>query len=164
MTNDPETLAARLTALEDRQEIADLISGYGPAVDALQGEAAAAIWTETGRYEVGEQWSFEGRDRIAALTGVEQHRNYVENGVGHVLSPHKIVVESDRARAFGYSMVVRHDAGDGWRIDRLSANRWEFARTPEGWRAVMRRAELLDGAAEAQALLGWAQGKESAHE
>ncbi|WP_010141986.1 nuclear transport factor 2 family protein [Oceanicola sp. S124] len=162
MTDRITLLAERLTALEDRQQIADLIAGYGPAVDSLDGAGAAAIWDRDGRYEIGSQWALDGQAQIAGLTEFDQHRGYVEQGVGHVLSPHKITVTGDRATAHGYSMVVLKDPAGGWRIDRLSANRWVFERTAEGWRARSRRAELLDGQAAAQALLGWSQEKDIA--
>ncbi|WP_323763979.1 nuclear transport factor 2 family protein [Marinovum sp.] len=159
MPESLDSLAARITALEDRQQIADLIAGYGPAVDACNGDAAAATWAEGGRYEIGANWCLDGRGEIAALTGFDAHQAYVSRGCGHVLSPHKITVDGRRARAFGYSMVVLHK-GDGWRIGRLSANRWVFEKGAAGWTATSRRADLLDGARAARALLDWAQPKE----
>lgn len=61
-----------------------------------------------------------------------------------------------RATAHGYSLVLLHDAASGrWVVERASANRWDFAKTAEGWQAVTRRADLLNGEAAAVALLTW---------
>lgn len=75
-----ETLTARITALEDRQAIADLIAGYGPAVNSLDGAGAAVIWARDGVYQIGPGWTFDGRAAITALPELPQHRGYVAQG------------------------------------------------------------------------------------
>lgn len=156
MTETPETLHARLSALEDRHAIADLIAGYGPAVDALDGDAAAAIWAADGTYRIGADLVLRGHADIAGIRQMSQHRGYVAQGCAHVLSPHKIVLDGERASAHGYSLVLLHDAATGqWRVERASANRWEFRKTAQGWQAVTRTADLLTGSDAARALLAW---------
>lgn len=41
--NDIDDIAARLRRLEDEHNIAQLIASYGPAVDAANADAAAAV-------------------------------------------------------------------------------------------------------------------------
>lgn len=158
----PDALTAltdRVTALEDRQAIADLIARYGPAVDSLDGAATAQIWAETGTYRIGGSL-LDGGAAIAGLVDFAQHRGYVEAGCGHVLSPHVITLHGPDAEARGYSMVIVR-AGDSWTIARLSANRWRFNKGATGWQAVARHGELLNGAQVARALLHWATPEES---
>ncbi len=65
--------------------------------------------------------------------------------------PH-VRVEGDTAVATCYQTLIMHREG-GYRIDRQSANRWELARTADGWRVTRRTNRLLDGSAEARELL-----------
>ncbi|WP_157966228.1 nuclear transport factor 2 family protein [Oceanibium sediminis] len=146
-----DTLETRLRAIEDRLAIADIIAGYGPAADALDEASLGADWAEDATYTAGEH-RFEGRAAIAGITGYATHQGYVAQGCAHVLGPHRIEVDGDTATARGHSVVFLHDA-PGWRAERVSANLWHFARTPEGWRITGRENRLLNGDAAAHALL-----------
>ncbi|WP_341862034.1 nuclear transport factor 2 family protein [Gymnodinialimonas sp. 57CJ19] len=158
MPESLEKLNERLTALEDRQTIADLIAGYGPAIDALDGDGAAAIWAADGTYDIGADVTLNGRAEIAGIAEMDQHRAYVTKGCAHVLSPHKIVVDGAFATAHGYSVVLLHDASTGgWMAERVSANRWAFRKENGTWQAVTRKACLLDGADVPRALLNWTE-------
>lgn len=156
MTTEIEKLEARLAALEDRAAIAELIAGYGPCVDALDGAGAAAAWAEAGTYEIGPAMTLRGQHEIAGIAAMDQHRDYVARGSAHILSPHKITLDGSTARAHGYSVVFLHEAKTGrWIAERVSANRWEFRKSADGWRVSERRVALLDGSAAASALLRW---------
>jgi len=75
-------------------------------------------------------------------------------GMGHIGTLPYVVIDGDRAVATGHAMVVLRD-GDGFRISRLSAARYEFARSADGdWQITQRRLHLLDGNSVAPALLG----------
>ena len=159
MSDALTALTARVTALEDRQAIADLIARYGPAVDSVDGAGTAAIWADTGIYSIGGT-VLDGGAAIAGLVDFPQHRAYVEAGCGHVLSPHAITLNGPTAEARGYSMVIARD-GDTWTIARLSANRWQLRKGEAGWQVVARHGELLNGSEAARALLHWAAPNES---
>ncbi|MCL4186250.1 MAG: nuclear transport factor 2 family protein [Rhodobacteraceae bacterium] len=146
-----EGIEARLAAIEDRLAIADLIAAFGPAADAGDGAALAALFTPDAVYE-GPDFRFAGRDALAALVGFPTHRDWMTRGVAHVLSPHNIAVTGDAATARGHSVVFLRD-GEGWTVARASANAWAFRRTTEGWRIAGRVNHPLDGSAEARALL-----------
>jgi hypothetical protein len=144
-------IAARLRVLEDESEIRRLVSAYGPAVDSGQAERAAQLWTESGAYDVGMA-VWEGHDAIIGMVHGEAHQGLIAHGVAHILGVPHIVVDGDRAVATCYSRVFRHLDGvyETWRV---AANRWELARTEEGWRATRRTTRLLNGSDEARQLL-----------
>ncbi len=140
----------RLRALEDRAEIAELISRYGPAVDSGDGDAARALWADDGTYTF-EDVTLDA-DGIRTLTEFPTHQGYMRAGCAHVISAPHITISGDTAVAITHSVVLIH--GDGrWEAERVSANRWELVRTADGWRVACRRNHLLDGDAKARALL-----------
>lgn len=146
-----DEVLARLRALEDRAEISELIARYGPHVDAGEGEGLGELWAAGGAYRVGNEYEFRG-DEIGSLTEISEHRALMARGCGHMLSAPTITVTGDTAVAINHSVVIARD-GDGWTVERLSANRWSFARTSEGWRVMLRENALLDGDEGARALL-----------
>lgn len=143
-------LERRLRALEDRAEIAELIAGYGPAVDSGEGDAVAALWTDDGTYQFDE--TVLDADGIRGLVEYDTHVEYMRRGCAHVLSAPRIEIDGDTAVAVTHSVVMLHD-GERWVGERVSANRWELVRTDAGWRAQRRQNRLLDGATAAQDLL-----------
>ncbi|MBX3530199.1 MAG: nuclear transport factor 2 family protein [Rhizobiaceae bacterium] len=154
MANADEKLAAlerRLAELEDRMAILQLIASYGPAVDGLDREGVAALWAEDGSYDFSGT-PLQGRDKVADLIDLDTHRAYVSAGSSHILSLPRVTVEGDRAVAVNYSQVFVKD-GASWRADRTSANRWDLARTADGWRVTKRTNRLLDGSPGARDLL-----------
>ena len=150
----PETLeflTLRLRALEDREEIRDLIARYGPLADMGDAPGVAALWREDGVYAVGGMGESKGSDAIAALIQSPIHRQLMSDGCAHVLSPVSIKVDGDHATACGYSCVFRW-TGEIWAAVRVSANRWELVRSNGGWAVLRRDNALLDGSAAAQRL------------
>lgn len=148
----PESIAERLRTLEDREAIRDLIARYGPLADAGDPQAVAALWSEDGSYTVGGMGEARGRSAIAALISGPLHQSLLDDGCAHVLTSPAIDLAGDSAVARCHSVVFRHEDGE-WAAVRVSANRWELARTSAGWRVVRRENALLDGAAAARALL-----------
>lgn len=148
----PESIAERLRTLEDREAIRDLIARYGPLADAGDPQAVAALWSEDGSYTVGGMGEARGRSAIAALISGPMHQSLLDDGCAHVLTSPAIDLAGDSAVARCHSVVFRHEDGE-WAAVRVSANRWELARTSAGWRVVRRENALLDGAAAARALL-----------
>ena len=151
-----ETLAsieARLAALEDREAIRRLIASYGPLADLGDAQAAAALWTEDGTYDIGTHGAHRGHRGIAALLESDEHRQLIAGGAAHILSAPLIDLDGDRATARTYSCVLRKN-GNVWVAHRVAANHWQLARTQAGWRVTGRVNRLLDGSAEARALIG----------
>ena len=144
-------LERRVSRQEDMIAILQLIAAYGPAVDRLDGEAVAALWREDGSYDYGAG-QLQGRAALHGVVDTPSHQAYVAQGCGHVLSLPQIRIEGDRAEAVNTSRVYLH-SGDGWKVERCSANHWLFERTAEGWRVLSRQNRLLDGQPQARALL-----------
>jgi hypothetical protein len=148
-------LSARVAALEDRLEIAQLLARYGPHVDSGAGERTAQLWTEDGVFDVPPMATWTGREQIAGMVDGEGHQGLIHNGVAHVLSPPRVVVEGDEARAWNHALHIRWDPeADRFWIFRTSANEWQFRRTPEGWRITSRETRTLDGDERAFGLFG----------
>ncbi|GAA4488032.1 hypothetical protein GCM10023171_26810 [Microbacterium panaciterrae] len=142
-------LERRLLALEDRAEIGELIARYGPAVDSGDGAAVAALWAPNGTYRFDDvELDATG---VRALVSYPTHMDYMERGCAHILSAPRISIDGDTAVAITHSAVMIHD-GTRWLGERVSANRWELRRLPEGWRVQRRVNRLLDGAPEARLL------------
>jgi hypothetical protein len=161
-----ERLEARLRALEDQLAIYQLMSAYGPLVDSGDAEATAALWVEDGVYDwgagappepgtpvkEGPAGAASGRAAIAAMVRGPYHQDIIQGGAGHVIGLPHVLIDGDRATAVSYSRLYRKD-GENFRVWRVAANLWEFARTPEGWRVTLRTNRVLDGGAEARDLL-----------
>ncbi len=147
-----ETLGRRLGALEDREDIRNLIASYGPLADSGDAEALAALWTGDGTYEVVGFARAHGHAAIAALIDGPVHRALMADGCAHMLGPVAIDLDGDCATARGHSVVLHHTAL-GFAVHRVSANRWALVRTQAGWRVAYRANALLDGTAAARILL-----------
>ena len=152
-----DDLPTRIRALEDREAIRDLIARYGPLVDSGDCAGAAALWTPDGSYDVGGFGLCHGRQEIAAILEGETHQALIAGGAAHLLSPPVIDLDGDRASARTYSVVFRHCDG-GWEAHRVSANAWTLVRTQEGWRVAHRVNRLLNGDAQARAVIGGLAG------
>ena len=134
-------LEARVHALEDELALYRLMTSYGPAADSGDGVKASEIWTDDGVYDADGPGVMPGRGAIAAMLADPGHQSMVP-GCAHLNHPVVIEIDGDRATAVGYSQVWRTDDGNH-RVFRLAANRWEFARTSEGWRVVRRTNRRL---------------------
>lgn len=150
MTNI-EDIAAQLRRLEDEHDIAKLIASYGPAVDAANADAAAALWAEDGTYDV-EAWNMQRRADVHAMVSSTSHRDLVANGCCHFIGPSVVTASGDAAVAVSESLVLVRD-GAGYRVWRATANHFELRRIEGRWRISKRTSRVLDGQPGAHALL-----------
>jgi uncharacterized protein (TIGR02246 family) len=142
-----EALARRVAALEDELAIHRLIVRYGLAVDVGDAEAAAAVFTEDGVYDIDGPLLMRGRAEVEAMVRGPRHQAMLPR-CAHQIGPAVVELDGDRAVATGYSRVyVRRDDGIG--IYRVSFNRWELERRDGAW-LIARRTTRLLGDAEAQ--------------
>lgn len=152
MSQTIEALAMRLQALEDREEIRQLVASYGPLADCGDADALAALWVEDGEYEIAGFATACGHGEIAALIEGSVHRELMAAGCAHLLGPVSVEITGDSAVARGHSVVFRHEGG-AFAAHRVSANRWTLKRTDAGWRVTHRANALLDGDDAARMLL-----------
>lgn len=146
----PET--DRLSALEDRDAIRELIARYGPMADCGDAAGVAALWWPDGVYAVAGFGEAKGHAAIAALIEGPEHQALMADGCAHILGPVSIDLLGEEAVARGHSLVVSHKP-TGFEIFRASANRWQLKKGPQGWRVVRRDNAALDGAVAARSLL-----------
>jgi len=142
----------RLTALEDREAIRDLIARYGPLADCGDAAGVAALWWPDGVYAIAGYDEAKGHAAIAALIEGTEHQALMVDGCAHILGPVSIDLLGEEAVARGHSLVVRQKA-TGFEIYRASANRWKLKKGPQGWRVVRRDNAALDGTTVARSLL-----------
>lgn len=146
-----DRLERRVRELEDEVAIAGLIASYGPLADSSQGDAVRDLWLEEGgTYEL-QGYHFTSADMAGTVTST-LHRRFVSRGSAHTLGPAMIRLDGDAAVAINYSVVFIHDNGH-WVAERVAANRWDLARTADGWRVRRRVNRLLDGGLDALAIL-----------
>lgn len=145
-------LEQRLQALEDREEIRQLIASYGPLADCGAAQDVAALWSEDGRYGVAGFADASGRDEIAGLIDGAYHQQLMADGCAHLLGPVAIDLSGDSATARGHSVVLRWN-GAAFEVLRVAANRWALARIEGRWQVTRRDNALLQGDAAARELL-----------
>jgi ketosteroid isomerase-like protein len=145
------SLEERLKLVEDQLAIHRLISSWGPAVDTGNSDAAASLWTDDGILESDLSYLISPT-AIAAMVQGEGHQALIRDGSAHIPAFPIVNVEGDHATAIGYTRVYRHTP-EGYEVWRVSANQWEFRRTPAGWRVARRTTQVIDGGSKANELL-----------
>jgi hypothetical protein len=145
-------LEQRVGELEDRLAIYQLLFTYGPAADSGSAEAAANVFTADGVYDVGDLARMTGHDELQKMYEASGHQSLIKQGASHLTASPHVTINGDTAIATCYSYVFAHEGG-GYKVWRVSSNRWELVRTNEGWRVARRINRLLDGSPEARELL-----------
>lgn len=158
MTDDPlAALETRLRRLEDEQAISQLIATYGPLVDAGAADDVAAQWTEDGVYDVDEI-TMTGRHEVRSMVRSRNHQGWIAGGCAHFLGPARVRVSGDEAVAVCHSLMVVNRGGSfeeapEFVVRRATAHHLQLVRGPDGWLVARRTSRVLDGRAEAPALL-----------
>ncbi|MGA6209549.1 nuclear transport factor 2 family protein [Nocardia testacea] len=147
------SLLERVRILEDKAAVHELLTAYGPAVDAGDADAVGRLWTEDAVYDIDIR-VMEGRDAITEMVRTAPHQDYIHEGCGHLLDPVHIRIDGDTAVATCHSLLLRRTDDDSFRVWRVTANRFELARVDGTWLIRRRTARLLDGGAAARELLG----------
>ena len=145
-------LEKRVALLEDQVEIHRLINSWGPAVDTGNAQAAADLFSDDAILESDLSYLVSPA-AISAMVLGDGHQALIKDGSAHIPAFPIVAVDGDTATATGYTRVYRH-TDDGYEVWRVSANRWEFKRTPGGWRVSRRTNHVIDGGPEAPKLLG----------
>jgi len=145
------TLEERIRLLEDQTEIHRLINSWGPAVDTGNAEVAASLFADDGILESDLSYLI-GPAAVDAMVKAEGHQSLIRDGSAHIPAFPILHLQGDRADATGYTRVYHHTE-DGYEVWRVSANHWEFRRTPDGWRVTRRTNHVIDGGPEANEIL-----------
>ena len=164
--NDDSNLEQRLRLIEDRLEIYNLIASHPPSADTAAGNYTASVWTEDGMFDRGAEFPRPtGRMAIADGSSNPEHHRAIEQGIAHFAGLPYVRVTGDTAFAISYLQILvpdhmgpqfdvpNHGSSRGFHIHRVSANRWEFVRTEEGWKIKRRTLRPLDGSEPAREIL-----------
>jgi hypothetical protein len=83
-------------------------------------------------------------------------------GIGHFTGPPHIEIDGDDAVATAYFQILAlddrpfdlaaHGQSKGFRVWRMTVNRWELKRTPQGWRVKNRVLRAFDNLASREVL------------
>jgi SnoaL-like domain len=166
-----KSLEDRIRAIEDRLEIYNLIASHPPSADTAGSGHIAASWAEDGVFDRGENLSSpRGRENIAKQVLSADHQAAIECGLGHFTSLPHVAIDGDSAVVTSYLQILvpqtqgdpvdvpNHGSSKGFRVHRMTANRWELVRTAQGWRIKRRTLRQLDGSEPARNILRQAIG------
>jgi SnoaL-like domain len=169
------SLEDRLRAVEDRLEIYNLIASHPPTADTAGRDHIAASWVEDGVFDRGEDLSSpRGRDVIADHVLSPAHQAAIAGGIAHFTSLPHVAIDGDSAIVTSYLQILvpqtqgdavevpNHGSSKGFRVHRMTANRWELVRTAAGWKIKRRTLRQLDGSEPARRILRGAIGAPAA--
>ena len=149
-------LETELNKLKDCEAIRQLLARYGPLADSADTDArrraAGELFAEDGVYDLAEDWQGSGPKAIGELLNNPDHLDLIGHGSAHVMGLPYIVLDGDQASALSYSRVYRHRNGV-FNVWRVSINYWQCVRVGGQWKVQRRSNRLLDGSADARALL-----------
>src|ERR1700739_1028852 len=167
----PSSLERRIRAIEDRLAIYNLIAGHPPSADTGAAGYAEAVYAEDGVFDRGASPSGAvGNKAIAASLKSEGHQAAIAGGLAHFTGLPHIAIDGDSAVVTSYLQILtpnkigesievpNHGASRGYHIHRVVTNRWELARTPDGWKIKRRTLRLVDGSEPSRELLRGALG------
>ena len=131
MADPPSDLATRTSRIEDRQQIADLISAYNRTVDSKDGEAFGRLWSVDATYEVGDPTVVHsGRSHIVSAI----QRTFEMFEATHHLTGNLVVDFDSDSRASSTSDVVAHVVRAGSGPEVIAASYFDdFVREDAGW-------------------------------
>jgi hypothetical protein len=148
------SLEERLQAIEDRLEILNLIAAHPPGADSASRDYAASFWAADGQIDLGGGAKpFTTMMEILSSPGFKEAQ---AQGICHFTGLPHIEIDGDRAVATSYLQILAadpkgepfalaaHGSSSGFRVCRLSANRWELERIPAGWRIKSRTIRSMD--------------------
>ena len=156
----------RIRAIEDRLEIYNLIASHPPSADTGGKDHIAASWVDDGVFDRGENLSSpRGRDAISDQVLSPEHQAAIARGLAHFTGLPHVAIDGDTATVTSYLQILvpqtqgdpvdvpNHGSSRGFRVHRLTANRWELVRTREGWKIKHRTLRQLDGSEGARKIL-----------
>ena len=161
-----KSLEDRIRAIEDRLEIYNLIASHPPSADTGGSEHIATSWVEDGLFDRGENLSSpRGREQLANQVLSAAHQAAIDRGLAHFTSLPHVAIDGDLAVVTSYLQILvpqtqgdpvdvpNHGSSKGFRVHRMTANRWELVRTPQGWKIKRRTLRQLDGSLPARKIL-----------
>jgi len=159
------TIEDRIRAIEDRLAIYNLIASHPPSADTGAQSHIRSIFTDDGVLDLGGAKTATGNDTISEMSQRPAHQEAIRGGLAHFAGLPHVELDGDRAVATSYLQILSphptaepvevpaHGVSKGYRVHRVSANRWELMRTRDGWKIKRRVFRSLDGSDEALDIL-----------
>jgi uncharacterized protein (TIGR02246 family) len=135
-----------LRQAEDRAAIEHLLWRYVRALDSMDAEAYAAVFTEDGQFGTGDT-ATRGRAALQAMVeGLRQGRNESSPPMYHVIANSYLeFIDEDHARFHSYWMTVFGAAGEAQtRVAAAGRGIDELVRTDAGWLIQSRNVQATD--------------------
>jgi hypothetical protein len=158
-------LEDRLRAIEDRLEIYNLIASHPPSADTAAQFHIRSIFTEDGVLDLGGTKTASGNQSISEMSQRPAHHDAITAGMAHFAGLPHVRIDGDRAVVISYLQILAshpsaepvevpaHGVSKGYRVHRVGANKWELARTAQGWKIKRRTYRTLDGSEPALDIL-----------
>lgn len=149
------TVEQRLQAIEDRLEILNLVAAHPPGADSASHDFAESFWTPDGTIDTGAQPP-KGYEAMIGVLNTPGFAEAQRQGICHFAGLPHIAIDGDCAVATSYLQILAadpdgkpfelsaHGTSKGFRVLRLSVNRWDLVRTPQGWRIKNRSMRGMD--------------------
>ncbi len=163
---DFTALAKRVSDIEDRLTIYNLIAAHPPSADTGSGFYSEFVYAEDGVFDRGEGLSGAvGNANIGSFLHQPAHTAAIENGLAHFVSLPHVEIKGDEAFVTSYHQIItpdhkaeprevsNHGTSKGFRIHWVFANRWSLVRTKNGWKVKKRQLRPVDGSPPARELL-----------
>jgi hypothetical protein len=159
------TIEDRIRAIEDRLAIYNLIASHPPSADTGAQAHIQSIFADDGVLDLGGPKSASGNEAIAEMSQRPAHQEAIRGGLAHFAGLPHVALDGDRAVVTSYLQILSphpsaepvevpaHGVSKGYRIHRVGANRWELARTADGWKIKRRTFRSLDGTQDALDIL-----------
>lgn len=147
---DSSDLEMRLQLIEDKLAILNILAGSPLSSDVASESYWESMFAHDAVMDRGGTHGLESRAEIMDIVRGADQASAIESGMAHVAALPHIRIDGDRAVATGYLQVLVVDpdspqvnlAGKGSRkalaTYHLTVNRWEFARTDQGWQVTKR--------------------------
>lgn len=155
MAENNRTVEQRLQAIEDRLEILNLIAAHPVGADSATHDFAESFWLQDGTIDMAGQPP-KGYEAMIGVLNTSGFAEAQRQGICHFSGLPHIALDGDRAVATSYLQILAadpegkpfelsaHGTSKGFRVLRLSVNRWELQRTPQGWRIKNRSVRGMD--------------------
>jgi SnoaL-like domain len=150
-SKDTANLLVRITAIEDRLEILNLLAGSAFSSDV----ALESYWTKMFAVDaVFDRGAGRSQDtglvEILKIVNSADQREAIKYGMTHLAMLPHITLTGDSAVATGCLLIVMPDSAashvalpgkgvsPGFSIYQLTVNTWKLVRTTDGWKVIQR--------------------------
>jgi ketosteroid isomerase-like protein len=156
--SNTKDLLTRITAVEDRLEILNLLAGSAFSSDVASESYWAKMFTEDATFDRGAGRQYKGRDEILKIVNAPEQKEAIKGGMTHLAMLPHITLKGNTAVATGYLLIVIPDTtashvklpgkgiSPGFTIYQLTVNQWKLLRTSDGWKVTNRTVRPLSSA------------------